>query len=109
MASITRRRGSKIWTAFFRDEHGRQHCLSTATDDKRQAVLIAQEYEKAAKEKRTVRQVQKTLDRLHELVTGERIARFSLREYATSWLKGKKHETAASTMDFYQKSVAKML
>jgi integrase len=56
-----------------------------------------------------VRQVQKTLDRLHELVTGERIARFSLREYATSWLKGKKHETAASTMDFCQKSVAKML
>jgi integrase len=109
MASVTRRRGSKIWTAFFRDERGRQHCRSTATSDKRLAVTIAQDYEKAAKQKRTKRQVQKVLDHLHELITGEPIARTSLREYATSWLKGKKHETAASTLDFYQKSVSKML
>src|SRR2546427_6342050 len=40
--------------------------------NKRKALLIAQEYEKAAKQKRTVRQVQKTLDRLHELITGAR-------------------------------------
>lgn len=109
MASITRRRGSKVWTAFFRDEHGRQHCISTGTADKRLALTTAQEYEKASKQKRTFRQIQKTLDHLQELITGEPVARLSLREYAASWLKGKKDKTASSTLDFYSKSVSKML
>jgi integrase len=109
MASITRRRGSKVWTAFFRDERGRQHCISTGTTDKRIAQVAAQEFEKAGKQKRTFRQIQKALDHLQEMITGEPIARLSLREYSASWLKGKKDETAASTLDFYSKSMSKML
>jgi integrase len=110
MASVSRRRGSRIWTAFFRDEHGRQHCVSTGTDDKRLALAIAQEYEKEVKQKRTVKQVTRSLDRLHELITGERVSRWSLREYATDrWLKSKRHETRGSTLEFYRKSVEKAL
>jgi hypothetical protein len=47
MASIARRRGSAIWTAFFRDENGRQHCRSTKVTNKRQAQRIADGYERA--------------------------------------------------------------
>jgi len=110
MASIARRRTSRNWTCFFRDEHGRQHAISTKTDDKRLALVICQEFEKAAKTKRTFTQAQRTIDRLHELISGERISRQSLREYALSrWLKSKKHETRASTWVFYRKSVDKAL
>jgi integrase len=110
MASVSRRRGSRIWTAFFRDEHGRQHCISTGTDDKRLALTIAAEYQKEVRQKRTVRQVTRSLDRLHELITGERISRWSLRQYATDrWLKSKRHETRGSTLEFYRKSVEKAL
>jgi hypothetical protein len=35
MASIQRRRGSKIWTAFVRDYAGHQHCLSTRQTEER--------------------------------------------------------------------------
>jgi integrase len=100
---------ARIYTAFFRDEHGLQHCLSTATSNQKEALVIANDYEEAARKKRTIRQHQNVLDRMRELVTGEPIARTSLREYSISWLKGKKHETAASTLEFYKKSVSKML
>jgi integrase len=107
MASVYRRRTSKNWSCAFRDEHGRQHLISTKTEDKKLALVICQEYEKAAKVKRTKAQTQRTIDRLHELISGERIARYSLREYASGWLKAKQHETRASTLAFYRKSVDK--
>jgi integrase len=109
MATIIRRRGSKIWTAFFRDERGRQHCLSTKETDKRVAIVIAQDWEKAARQKRSMRQTQKVIDRLHEMISGERIARLSIREFVDSWLKAKKLETAPSTFAFYSASVSKFL
>ena len=43
------------------------------------------------------------------MISGERISRYSLREYATGWLKATKHETRASALDFYRKSVEKAL
>lgn len=109
MTSIFRRRGSKIWTAFFRDHNGRQHCISTKETDKSIAIAIAQEWEKAAWRKRSMRQTQRVIDRLHELIGGERIARLSVREYAASWLKTKKPETARSTQAFYASSIGKFL
>jgi integrase len=109
MATVIRRRGSPIWTAFFRDHTGRQHCISTKETDKRLALAIAAEWEKAAWKKRSMRQTQRVIDRLHELVSGERIARLSLRQYAESWLKKKKPETASSTIAFYSYGMGKLL
>ena len=51
--------------AFFRDERGVQHCISTKTEDRKRALVICQEFEKAAKLKRTKAQTQRTIDRLH--------------------------------------------
>jgi integrase len=109
MSTVIRRRGSKIWTAFFRDHTGRQHCLSTKETDKRLALAIASEWEKAAWKKRSMRQTQRVIDRLHELVSGEQIARLSLRQYVESWLKTKKPETSAATYAFYSYGLKKLL
>jgi hypothetical protein len=40
----------------------------------KKALKIAEEFERAAKTKRTLEQVQKVLDRLHEEVSGERVS-----------------------------------
>jgi integrase len=109
MASVFRRRTSKNWSCAFRDEHGRQHLISTKTDDKKLALILCQEFEKAAKVKRTKAQTQRTIDRLHEMISGDPISRYSLREYATGWLKSKRHETRPSSFESYRKRVEKAL
>ena len=48
---------------------------STKETNDKKALKIAEEFERAAKTKRTLKQVQKVLDRLHEEVSGERIVR----------------------------------
>jgi hypothetical protein len=45
-----------------------------------------------------MRQTQKVIDRLHDMISGERIVRLSISEFVASWLKTKKLETALSTL-----------
>ncbi|MBV8484645.1 MAG: site-specific integrase, partial [Verrucomicrobia bacterium] len=59
--------------------------------------------------KRTFRQVQKVLDRLHEEISGEAIARVSVTEAVKRWLRTKEQETAPATMAFYRKSLGKFV
>jgi hypothetical protein len=54
--------------ACFRDQDGRQRRISTKETNTKKALKIAEEFELAAKTKRTLKQVQNVLDRLH-LVT----------------------------------------
>ena len=58
-----------------------------------------------------MRQAQAVLDRLHEELSGERVARTTLRRYLDldDWFDGKKAETAPSTMAFDLGSLAKFL
>jgi integrase len=109
MASINRRRGSDIWTAFFRDENGRQHCRSTETTDRKLAQYIADQYEAGAQKKRTLRQLQRVLDEFHELVNGEAVGRTSMRAFALEWLELRKAAIAPRTWKFYQDSAQKLV
>ena len=109
MASIHRRPGSRIWRAFYRDQNGRQFCKSTATSDKKAALQIAQQYEAAAKQKRTWRQVTKVLTQLHESLSGHKIPVVSAREFAKQWLESKQLTLAPRSYAFYKSSVAKFL
>jgi integrase len=109
MASITRHPQSQFWTACFRDSNGRQRRVSTKATDKKQAQRIAEEFEKAVRTQRTVRQTQAVLDRLHEELTGEKISRLSLREFAAQWLSTKAAETAPATLIHYRGCIAKLL
>jgi integrase len=109
MASIHRRPGSRIWRAFYRDENGKQFCKSTGTSDKKAALWIAQQYELAAKQKRTWRQVGKVLTELHETLSGQKISVVSAREFAKQWLESKQLTLAPRSFAFYKSSIAKFV
>jgi hypothetical protein len=42
-------------------------------------------FERAAKTKRTLKEVQKVLDRLHEEVSGQRVVRATFRKFLRDW------------------------
>jgi integrase len=107
MASIHRRPGSRIWRAFYRDQNGKQFCKSTGTSDRKAALQIAQQYEAAAKQKRTWRQVTKVLTELHETLSGQKIPAVSVREFAKQWLESKQLTLARRSFAFYKSSISK--
>jgi integrase len=109
MASIWKRANSQYWTACFRDQNGNQRRASTKETNRKQAQKIADEYEKAIRTKRTLRQTQKVLDRLHEEISGEKIVRTTLRKFVADWLETKEPETAPQTYIFYKSSVTKLI
>ena len=109
MASVWKRSNSQYFTACFRDHTGRQRRISTKETDRKKAQRLADEYEKASRTKRSLRQAQAVLDRLHEELSGERVVRTRFRQYLDAWFDGKKAETAPSTMTFYRSSLAKFL
>jgi integrase len=109
MASIVRRRGAKVWTAFYRDVHGKQHCRSTGAHDRKQAQKIADQYEDAASAQQTLRQAARVLADMQTLVGGEQLGKTSLRAYVTGWLEGKSSETKPATHYFYSQSCGKFL
>jgi septal ring factor EnvC (AmiA/AmiB activator) len=109
VASVWRHPESQYWTACFRDENGTQRRISTQETNSKKALKIAEEFERAAKTKRTLKQVQQVLDRLHEEISGQSVNRTTFRKYLSDWLTAKKAETASSTMDFYQAGLKKFL
>ena len=112
MASITRRRGSRLWTAFFRDQNGRLHCRSTGVIDRKAARRIANEFESASRKARSLRQLQRVLSDMHKLVgsgSGEGPAITTVRGHIDGWLGSKAVETSKGTMMFYRGSAGKFL
>jgi integrase len=109
MASIVRRRGAKVWTAFYRDAHGRQHCRSTGAKDKKAAREIADAYELAAQNQQTLRQVARVLADMRALTGSEQSVAASLRSHVEGWLASKQSETAPATHYFYSQSCGKLL
>src|ERR1700730_9026883 len=75
MASVWKRSNSQYLTACFRDHTGQQRRITTKETDLKKAQRIADEYEKASRTKRTLRQAQAILDQLHEELSGERVVR----------------------------------
>ena len=94
MASVHRRRKSKVWIAFFRDAYGVQHGRSTGLTNRKAAQRVADEYEAAGRETRTLRQVVRTLNDMHQLIGGARVELVSVRDYVVRWLGAKKNEVA---------------
>jgi integrase len=109
MAGIWKRTNSKNYAAVFRDTNGIRRCISTGTSNRKQARKIADTYETAARTKRTLLQTQKVIERLHEEMTGERIARVTTRSRIVDWLATKKPEIASTSLAFYQNSLGKFL
>jgi Phage integrase, N-terminal SAM-like domain len=109
MASIWKHPESKYFTACFRDHNGRQRRITTKETSRKTAQKLADEFERAARTKRTLKQAQAVLARLHEELSGEIIERTSFRQYLNDWLSAKDAETARSTMIFYRGSLHKFV
>jgi integrase len=109
MASIWKHPLSQYWTACFRDLNGKQRRISTKTTDRKTAQRLAEEYESTVRTKRTLRQAQLVLDRLHEEISGAAIQRKTVRAYFSEWLITREPETAPRTVVFYRESTAKFI
>jgi integrase len=109
MASISRRKKSRFWTACYTAQDGRQLKRSTKTTDKRQALQLALEYEQAEKKLAsgvaTCLQMRKVISDISERVTGETLIAPSVEDYLNDWLKGIKTRNRAATIQRYDKTV----
>lgn len=69
---------------------------------------MADEFEKETRQKRSLRQFQRVLDRLHEEFSGQKVLRVSLRSYGAEWLEAKELSVTPSTLNFYRNLLAKL-
>ena len=109
MASLWKHPQSKYWTACFTDRTGKQRKRSTGTTDRKQALKLANEYEDAARRRRTARQAREVISDLHRELTGEDLPTVTTRAFLEGWLERKKVETSPATFAFYSKTVAKFI
>jgi hypothetical protein len=109
MASIWRNPKSKYFTACFRDSSGRQRRITTKETNRRRALKIAEAFERAAREQRTLVHTRRVIERLHEEISSQKIERPTLRSFAESWLQAKKPEVAPRTVVFYAAAINKLL
>ena len=109
MASLTKRGTSKFWVACFTDRNGRRLKRSTASTNRKQAQKIADEYEEAARKRRTVLQARRVLTALHREIVGDDVSHTSVRAFVDSWIERKVPEIAASTAGFYRNAAGKFL
>jgi integrase len=108
MSSIWKNPKSPFWTACWRDAEGQQRRRSTKTTDRRLARRIAQEFESATRQKRTLHQLEKVLRAFHEELCGESSRTQTLRIFSAEWLAEKQPSVSASTFKFYQAAVEKV-
>jgi integrase len=109
MASVWKHPNSPYWTACFTDLEGRRKKRSTKEKNRRKAEKLAEQYEEAARKRRTFSQVRTVLQDLHREITGEELKSVTVREHVKNWLTEKKDETKPATMHFYGASTTKLL
>jgi integrase len=109
VASLFRHPQSKYWTACFRNTAGKQRRISTKTTDKRLAQRIADQFEKASRNKVTLAQIEKTLRTFAEELDPQIIERRSLRAFCSEWLAEKEPSVSTSTFKFYRQALQRYL
>jgi hypothetical protein len=106
MACVVKRPDSGFWIACFTDIHGRRLKRSTKIPangrERKRAEKIADEFEAAARKKRTAAQARRVIASLHASIIGEGLPVQTFRQFVTLWLASKAPETSAATMAFYR-------
>src|SRR5215472_16281166 len=105
MASIWKHFRSPYWTACWRDAAGKQCRASTKTTDKRLARRLADEFERASRNKRTLAQLEKILRGYHEELGGEGSQKRSLQSFCEEWLQERELSVAEASRKFYRATV----
>jgi len=83
--------------------------VSTKETVRKRAQKIADEYETAARIKRTVAQARRVISGLHQEITGESLATATVREVVKDWLAEKEDSTSLATVVFYRNSTKQLL
>jgi integrase len=109
MASLIRQPRTRYWTAAFRDSTGRQVRQTTRETDKRKAQKVADILERTAKKQGNAQTVRQAFVDFYRDAYGEDLPSSNVREYAASWLAGRKAETTNSSYARYEKIVEKFL
>lgn len=97
------------FTACFRDHTGKQRRITTKETNRRKALLVADAFEKVSRQRRNNLHTKRVIERLHEEIGGEAISSVTLRSFAEIWLSTKRLEVSPATLDFYKKSVSKLI
>lgn len=108
MASIWKHPKSRFWYARYLDRDGVWRNASTKSTDRKTAQKLSDEYESAAKSRRTATQARRVISRLHTEITGETLPSSSVRAFVANWLL-EKRGTAKATQAFYKNSVTRFL
>jgi integrase len=109
MASIWKHPKSRFWTACFTDGHGRRRRVTTKSTDRKIARKIADEFERASRNERTLQHFEERLRSFQEEFSGKPFARQSLAAFCKEWLEEKQPSVSVSTYKFYHKAVEKIL
>jgi len=113
MAYLVRHPKSKFWIAAFYDVSGKRRNRSTKIvaneKTRKRAQAIADEYETAARNFRTARQVRKVITDLHRELTGVGLPKATVREYRDRWIDRKRNEVKPSTLTYYQGKLNRFL
>ncbi len=109
MASIFRKPGSPFWFAAFRDADGQRRQKTTKTNNRRDALDLAIQWEKLAEKGRkgtlTEAVARSVISDLVRQATGEPLHFATCRSWLDEWLAGKVGTTAESTLKKYRQVV----
>lgn len=107
MASIHLRPNSKFWHASWYDAHGRQNMRSTKQTDRKKALAVALEYDRAERLAKGARASETQFrEVLNDIMTrsgsDERLRTTTVREWFSDWLRRKEVKRSADTADRYK-------
>lgn len=112
MASIHKIPDSKNWHAAFYLPDGRRAQRSTGTNDKKKALQIAMEYEKASRTGRagllTDQKAREVIASIYSIANADLMPSSTVGEYLDRWLKVKEIETKETTLAEYTKTAERL-
>lgn len=106
MASLRKKPNSKYWFACFQLPDGSRVQRSTKETDRKEAMKIANDYERAATAKTTETQARRVIQEIYERVTGRDLPSQTVASFLDSWLETKSVELASSSRETYRAVVA---
>lgn len=113
MSFLFKNPNSQNWLAGFRDAEGKRRNRSTGLlaieRNRRKAQQIADEYEAAARNKRTAQHVRRVIASLHREITGEDMPVVTMQKHVEQWLLSKQTSVAGKTSDFYKGACEKFM
>jgi integrase len=109
MASVIRYPDSKYYVAAFRDVSGKQYRRTTRETSRKQAQLVADEFERVAQRQLSAQRVRATLSEFYKKHYGEELPQTSARSYSKNWLASRAAETSAHSIHIYKIAIDKFI